>query len=184
VVSFQTSSSYAQDLKTYAEILRTVQDSVDLALYQVAIGDASMAEMQWDISSVRVCYLQHITSELIRLHTLDRHITKPYAIDYFVSPVPHDGTCPKSRSKKTSAGKSPFHPFAEHDQLNTTVVLQGTRYPPLPELAIPPPLSAEGSPVVPVPEKSFLQKYWMYIGIVLFAFMITGSGPEEEQRRK
>jgi hypothetical protein len=54
VVSFQLSSSYAQDLKTFAETLRTVQDSADLALYQVALGYGDVMEKQWDISSVKV----------------------------------------------------------------------------------------------------------------------------------
>ena len=36
-----------------------------------------------------------------------------------------------------------------------------------PRLKTPPPLSPEGQPIKPVVEKSFIQKYWMYIVPVL-----------------
>ena len=57
VISFQASASYTQDLKTFAETLGTVHDRPELALYQVAIREASVADNQWDISSVRVVSL-------------------------------------------------------------------------------------------------------------------------------
>ena len=38
-----------------------------------------------------------------------------------------------------------------------------------PQLRVPPPLTATGDPVVQVPEKTFLQKYWLYIVIALGA---------------
>lgn len=38
-----------------------------------------------------------------------------------------------------------------------------------PELRIPPPLTPEGEPVASVPEKSFVQKYWIYMVVVLGA---------------
>ena len=38
-----------------------------------------------------------------------------------------------------------------------------------PELRVPPPLTATGDPVVQVPEKTFLQKYWLYLVIALGA---------------
>ncbi|KAF8238814.1 hypothetical protein L208DRAFT_1429912, partial [Tricholoma matsutake] len=169
VLSFQPSPSYVRDLNAFAQALRTASDSIDLALYQVALereGDVK----QWDISSVKVCHLYQVTSEFIYLHTLGPHSDKPYAIDYFVSPIPHEGACPKSTSKKNSpAHRSPFHAFAKNNRLNTTVVLQSTRYPPLPELSAPPPLSSEGDQIVSIPEKTFLQKYWIYIVVALFA---------------
>jgi hypothetical protein len=40
-----------------------------------------------------------------------------------------------------------------------------------PELRAPPPLTPEGRVVTPEPEKSFIQKYWVYI----LAFMIIIS---------
>ena len=38
-----------------------------------------------------------------------------------------------------------------------------------PELRSPPPLTPEGQVVTPEPEKSFIQKYWIYI----LAFMVV-----------
>jgi hypothetical protein len=38
-----------------------------------------------------------------------------------------------------------------------------------PQLRVPPPLTATGDPIVPEPEKPFLQKYWHYIAIALIA---------------
>ena len=40
---------------------------------------------------------------------------------------------------------------------------------PRPELRSPPPLTPEGQVVTPEPEKSFIQKYWIYI----LAFMVV-----------
>jgi ER membrane protein complex subunit 10 len=55
VVSFHPSSSYARDLNSFAEALRTVPDSADLALYQVSVGQkGDVKETQWDVSSVKV----------------------------------------------------------------------------------------------------------------------------------
>ena len=45
------------------------------------------------------------------------------------------------------------------------VLMRGNR----PELKAPPQLSEEGEVVKPIPEKSFLQKYWMYITMALLA---------------
>jgi hypothetical protein len=42
-------------------------------------------------------------------------------------------------------------------------------YPHRPELRTPPPLTAEGQPLQPIPEKSFIQKYWIYILVALGA---------------
>lgn len=39
-----------------------------------------------------------------------------------------------------------------------------------PELRPPPPLTPEGQVVTPEPEKSFLQKYWIYI-LAFFVFL-------------
>jgi hypothetical protein len=55
VVSFQPSSSYAQDLIAFAETLRTIPDGADLALYQVALErEGDTVQKQWDVSSVKV----------------------------------------------------------------------------------------------------------------------------------
>ena len=102
-------------------------------------------------------------------------------MDYFVLPIPHHGSCPKIKSKKTTPAASVMNLSKRVQQLNTTVLLRRTENPPLcvlfispsifthpflrrPELREPPPLTPQGEVVKPQPEKSFLQKYWMYIG--------------------
>lgn len=51
-----------------------------------------------------------------------------------------------------------------------------------PELRVPPPLTPQGEPVQAVPEKSFIQKYWIYILVALGALRkcgvirVTGHG--------
>jgi hypothetical protein len=53
-VSFQFASSFADDLATFGDALRTVGQEAHLALYQIALersGDKTEAE--WDISSVK-----------------------------------------------------------------------------------------------------------------------------------
>ena len=42
-----------------------------------------------------------------------------------------------------------------------------------PELHAPPPLTPQGEIVQPVPEKSFLRKYWMYIVALLLIFCMS-----------
>ncbi|KAF8076529.1 hypothetical protein FPV67DRAFT_1445161 [Lyophyllum atratum] len=185
-VSFQFSPSFAKDLYSFAEALHTVKDN-DLIMYQVALereGDTN--EAQWDISSVKACHLHKSVSESIHLHTLDPSSPKPYAIDYFISPVSHDGACPKSRSKKSTqhASQSPsFESFESFASVKPTVILKGSRLPPLPQLATPPPISPEGAPVVPLPEKTFLEKYWMYIVGILLVTVLTGGGEEEKPKK-
>ncbi|KAG5651971.1 hypothetical protein H0H81_006786 [Sphagnurus paluster] len=157
-VSFQLSIQFAQDLFSFAEALHTVKDK-SLLLYQVALEPgAETPQSQWHISSVKACHLPKATAESLQLHVINPQSPTPYALNYFISPIPHDGACPKSRSKS-------FDSFAN---VNSTVVIKASRLPPLPQLTTPPPISAQGEPIVPVPEKSFVQKYWMYmVGILL-----------------
>ncbi|KAF5387976.1 hypothetical protein D9615_000525 [Tricholomella constricta] len=176
--SFQPSPSFSQDLFAFAEAFHTVKDK-NLLLYQVALErDADTA-----ISSVKACHLHQATSESIYIHALDTHNPKPHALDYFVSPIPHDGACPKSRSKKST--KHAFQPpsFESFASVKSTVILKSSHFPPLPQLATPPPISPEGEPIVPVPEKSFLQKYWMYIAGFLVVTILTGGGEEGKPKK-
>jgi hypothetical protein len=62
VISFQPSSSYAQDLIAFAESLRAIPDSADLALYQVALEREGNTAQKWDFSSVKVVSLAFITT--------------------------------------------------------------------------------------------------------------------------
>ncbi|KAJ6598930.1 hypothetical protein DFH09DRAFT_19080 [Mycena vulgaris] len=173
--SFQPSPSLAEDLTQFAGELQTVKG----ALYQVALEQKGHGMAgQWDIASaVKVCHLNQATFETFVLHsTLEN---TPYALDYFVGPISHNGACPKK-----SKAPSPLLSFASNvGSLNSTVVVRSPRLPPLPELRVPPPLTPEGEPVVPVPEKSMFQKYWMYGLAILIALMLSG-GAEEEPAKK
>ncbi|KAJ4478266.1 hypothetical protein J3R30DRAFT_3702996 [Lentinula aciculospora] len=175
---FQPSSSLSQQWLDFENVLEGLLSTpeVDLGrvLYQVALESEGADR---DISSVKLCHIPLITSESIILHTPhSAQINTPYAIDYFVAPIPDDGTCPRL-SSGPAALPSPFHALSK---LNTTIIHRPATLPPLPQLRTPPQLTAEGAPVQPPPEKSFVQKYWMYIVAVLFALMMTSGGAEEE----
>ncbi|KAJ6515759.1 hypothetical protein C8R45DRAFT_1086927 [Mycena sanguinolenta] len=171
--SFQPSASLSQDLTQFAEKIQTVKD----AMYQVALELDDARPGEWDVvSAVKVSHLNQATSETIILHAT--HGGKPYGLDYFVAPIPHDGVCPKK-------SKDSLRSFASNiGSLNTTVAVRLPHMPPLPELRVPPPLTPEGEPVVPVPEKSFFQKYWLYGVAILLALMLSGGAEEEAPAKK
>ncbi|KAH7930743.1 hypothetical protein BV22DRAFT_1054533 [Leucogyrophana mollusca] len=159
------SSSLLDDLALFTD---AVSPHLDGAMYQVALerpGDVD--ESMWSISTVKTCLLPQSTSDTLVLHFSASG--QPFALDYFVSPVPHNGACPSTLES---------HPQKYPAHANTTVLLKYPRLPPLPELRAPPPLTPEGEPIAPLPEKSFIQKYWIYIVIGLGALLI--SGPSEE----
>ncbi|RDX55678.1 hypothetical protein OH76DRAFT_1397072 [Lentinus brumalis] len=165
------SETYADDLRDFAATAEGLKD----ALYQVALehsGDQD--QTQWATSSVLACHLPSSTSESFTVH-LDQN-GNPFSLDYFVGPVPRDGACPK-RGRKASAGSSPAQ---FRSIVNSTVVLRSPTFPPLPALRVPPPITAEGKPVEPPKEKSFLEKYWMYAVIALVALTFAPSPAEEE----
>ncbi|KAI3612223.1 hypothetical protein WG66_012211 [Moniliophthora roreri] len=168
-VTFQSSVSSQEHLGQFAETLQQIPEGDrDRVLYQVALERDSI---NWDISSVKWCHVPSASSESIILHITDlAHASSPYAVDYFISPTPHDGACPSS-SSMTNLNSLAI--------LNITVSLRTPRLPPLPELKTPPPLTPKGEPVKPEPEKSFLQKYWMYILAAVVALMMSGGPPEE-----
>ncbi|OCH94053.1 hypothetical protein OBBRIDRAFT_801407 [Obba rivulosa] len=145
--------------------------ALDDAFYQLALahpGDTSPA--QWNVAAVKACHLLHGAAEHIRVHLAADGT--PFALDYFVAPVPHDGACPRPRrgAAPPSLDRAP----------NATVTLVGPRRPPRPQLRVPPPLTPEGKAAVPPPEKSFIQKYWVYIVIALLALVLAPSPQEEE----
>ncbi|KAJ4481702.1 hypothetical protein C8J55DRAFT_512348 [Lentinula edodes] len=175
---FQPSSTLSQhwlDFETALEdLLSTPEVDLGRVLYQVALEREGADR---DISSVKLCHIPLITSESIILHT--PHLAQnnaPYAINYFVTPIPDDGACPRLGSGLVSLPS----PFQALSKLNTTIIHKPATQPPQPQLRTPPQLTAEGAPVQPPSEKSFVQKYWMYIVAVLFALLMTGGGPEEE----
>jgi len=170
---------------SFAEMLETLQNT-DGALYQLALeheGDRSNAH--WDLSSVKICHLDKASSETIILHLPNARDHNPFALDYFVSPIPHDGSCQEPHKSEKGPTASIFlRSFADNIQhLNSTIVLRRSDSPPLPKLHAPPPLTPQGEVVRPVPEKSFLQKYWMYIAALLLILVLGGGSDEEQPRR-
>jgi ER membrane protein complex subunit 10 len=114
------------------------------------------------------CHLPKSTSETFIVHQTSDG--KPFSLDYFISPIPHDGSCPQTKTG------SKFRQIS-----NTTLSVHSPKLPPLyghlvvqnfpnadfcfmcrPELRKPPPLTPQGEPVQPAPEQSFIQKYWIY----------------------
>jgi len=170
-------------LVSFSEMLETLQNT-DGALYQIALeheGDASNA--LWDLSSVKICHLDKALSETLILHHINAQDYNSFALDYFVSPIPHDGSCREPyTSKKSPSPSISLQSFADKIQhLNSTILLRRPDSPPLPKLHAPPPLTPQGEVVRPLPEKSFLHKYWMYIAALLLIFLLVGG--EEEQSR-
>ncbi|KAI0036814.1 hypothetical protein K488DRAFT_81801 [Vararia minispora EC-137] len=148
-------------------LLRAAEDFPD-ALYQVALV-SSDSRSPWDISSVKACHLNVDAHESIILHyTSDAPGSTPYAIDLFVSPIPRDGACPPNPA-----------PLAA--PRNTTLTVSLPRHPPSPELRAAPQMSQTGEPVKPPEEKTFFQKYWIYIAIVLATLLLAPGGGEEGQ---
>ncbi|KAJ3517987.1 hypothetical protein NLJ89_g150 [Agrocybe chaxingu] len=179
--TIQPSPKFLANLDTFAEALTQLGEDAGDVLYQVALqheGDSSSA--LWDLSSVKACHLSKASAETILLHVPSGSDSKPFAVDYFVSPIPHDGSCPQTKSDI-----SPFKAFAgQIKTMNTTILYRSPEAPPLPELRTPPPLTPEGEVVKPVPEKSFLQKYWMYIAAFALVILIGGGPEDPEQPRR
>ncbi|KAF9247333.1 hypothetical protein BU15DRAFT_38950 [Melanogaster broomeanus] len=161
-VKFTPSDSLLDDLVEFAE---TIDPTLEGALYQVTLERPGVSDGVWPVSVVKACHVPRSTSSSLNIHFSASGL--PFALDYFVSPVPHDGSCPSpSETRKLY----PAH--------NTTVKLVAPRQPPQPELRTPPPLTPQGEPIPPVAEKNFVQKYWIYMVIVLGALLISGPADE------
>jgi tellurite resistance-related uncharacterized protein len=117
------------------------------------------------------CHLQQANAQTWIIYATGDDI--PFSLDYFVSPVPNDGTCPEGMVVSAALVDS-------IQNMNTTITFNRPAIPPQyahlieaqpesthfyqrPELRAPPPLTAEGEAVQPPPQKSFIQKYWLYI---------------------
>ncbi|KAK0498595.1 hypothetical protein EDD18DRAFT_1158305 [Armillaria luteobubalina] len=168
-LAFTQSPSFSSDLYSFAQTLKELNLDNDRASYQVALDRSA----SWEISSVKFCYLAQPFAENLILHK-SLADSMPYTLDYFVSPIPKDGSCPKTFWVDSSRA----------GPINTTISLRPRHFPPLPELRTPPPLTPQGEPVQPPEEKSFFQKYWMYIAAVLIALTLSGGAPEEEGARR
>ncbi|KAI0693602.1 hypothetical protein BC835DRAFT_1069478 [Cytidiella melzeri] len=114
-------------------------------LYQLALehpGDTHHS--QWHVSSVKACHLAQSTYEDLILHLSTNTSLPPFALDYFVGPIPHDGSCPplpthKPKSDPTgddqasaeANSETPLVSFANLARLNSTVHVKAPRVPPL-----------------------------------------------------
>ncbi|KIM90932.1 hypothetical protein PILCRDRAFT_155953 [Piloderma croceum F 1598] len=116
--SLVASDNLGDDLLQFAETAQTLKG----ALYQVALKrEGDEHEGQWSVSSVKACYLPKSTSETFIVHQTSDN--KPFALDYFISPIPHDGSCPKRQT-----GSSPYE---LRQTSNTTLSISSPRLPPL-----------------------------------------------------
>ncbi|KAL1747668.1 hypothetical protein HDZ31DRAFT_80242 [Schizophyllum fasciatum] len=167
----------ADALTALAHALPASSPEAGAALYQLALAPAGEAPPgRGPTSSIKACQLAAATAELLVLHTAgDAPDTPPFALDFFVAP---GGPC----SPNTGLADALEAYASRADTLNRTVTVRGPALPPVPELRAPPQLSAEGAPVQPPPEKSFIQKYWMYIAAVLVSILVM-SGPEDMPER-
>lgn len=144
---FQPSSTLSQhwlDFETALEsLLSTPEVDLDRVLYQVALEREGADR---DVSSVKLvrsrmpqtasdtevffwfqCHIPLITFESIILHT--PHLAQnnaPYAINYFVTPIPDDGACPRLGSGLVSLPS----PFQALSKLNTTIIHKADTQPP------------------------------------------------------
>ncbi|KAH9943391.1 uncharacterized protein BXZ73DRAFT_74355 [Epithele typhae] len=172
--SLVPSEAFSHDLLQFA----AEAEGLPGALYQVALEHPDDRDpSRWATSSVLACHLAAGTSEAFTVH-LDQ-AGAPFGLDYFVGPVPHDGACPKPRRRKASASGEPGPVEVRLVAANVTVALRAPSFPPLPVLRVPPPVTSEGKPVEAAKEKSFLEKYWMYVVIALLAMMFAPAPAEE-----
>jgi len=75
------------------------------------------------------CYLNQAIAEVVTLHV--DHDLKPYALDYFVSPIPGDGSCPRSKTKVATPAEAMKTFSVGARYLNTTVLQRIAGTPPL-----------------------------------------------------
>ncbi|CAE6396161.1 unnamed protein product [Rhizoctonia solani] len=132
------------------------------ARYEIAL-ETDGNQDDWPRSSVKLCHLTSAYEEFLTLHkTVSGDI---FALDYHLDSVPKNGGCPHTPSAMYIAStdvqiKSPSPAFT-------------------PRLKVPPPMGADGQVIKPVPEQSFIQKYWMYIIPALIILLVLPAGPEE-----
>ncbi|KAG8946688.1 hypothetical protein FRC04_011466 [Tulasnella sp. 424] len=169
--------------------------------YQVALQRAEEdTPDMWDVQSVRLCHVPFSTSDTFVLHLSpsaksvidregesksfdDRNLVEWFS--YYVDPVPRDGSCSPatlgpsgSSSSNTNKRKKPQPPAPLLS--NSTVEVRDVVFTPKVALRPPLPMSSTGEPIKPPPEKSFLQKYWMYIGAVMLVLAVAAP-PESEE---
>ncbi|KAI0003100.1 hypothetical protein BJV74DRAFT_572028 [Russula compacta] len=171
--------TFQSDFAAFAEAAHVTD-----ALYQLALDPGS--DSPWLISSVKACHLVDTANEHIILH-LPHPGGTPFALEYFLDSAPFDGTCPPGRpSLALPQNVTITISVPKRPPLFVVIVLMSDQIPHCnpfyrPHLRVPLPLTSTGDPIVPEPEKSFLQKYWLYIVIALGALLIAPGeeGPRE-----
>ncbi|ODO05336.1 hypothetical protein L198_02029 [Cryptococcus wingfieldii CBS 7118] len=130
--------------------------------YQVGVQlEEGDDEGEWLIASTRSCYLSAPPVVKVQVNG-----TRPLSISVHSSD-PKSNTCGTKSVVKTPKDLSSV--IFETSRTAKTV---------LPLLGAPPVVDTTGTPVVPPPEKGFLQKYWMYI-VGLALFFAVQMGPDE-----
>lgn len=158
--SYSPAAAFRSQLTAWAS-----NSSIPNARYEVALQTNPAEDGNpddWPRASVKLCHVTGANEEFLTMHkTLSGDI---YALDYHLSSVPKDGSCPKPAPLYIASTdvqiKSPSPAFR-------------------PRLKTPPPMGSDGQPVKAEPEKSFIQKYWMYIVPALIILLVMPAGPEE-----
>ncbi|KZP00018.1 hypothetical protein CALVIDRAFT_319679 [Calocera viscosa TUFC12733] len=168
--SLRASLDISQSPPTYALAPSAAETLLEQAVggegvYQVALAEEGSREEDWPFAGVRACHALSAESDTLLLRLSPSGA--PYTLSYALSPAPTSPSCPPS----SAAAATLFQ--------NTTIVVQlPDRIPPL-ALKVPPPLNDEGEIVKPEPEKSFIQKYWMYLLPVMLLLLISPGGEGE-----
>ena len=201
--SFQPSSSFLDDFDSFADAFQTEKIPSGQWLYQVALqrhGDN--VESQWDISSVKAVSIQHLnpsfdilnivsaTYHLQRLKLYTSILSMPanryHTLLIILYPPSHmmvhvlQSRLLSSRSPRKSTQPWSLEGHPPHLCTFPSTKLDPTRtnHHSRPILITPPPLSPQGEPIVPIPEKTFIQKYWMYmVAILIFTRESTSFSP-------
>ncbi|TRM67660.1 hypothetical protein BD626DRAFT_534024 [Schizophyllum amplum] len=174
-ITYASTGPLSDSVSALARALPT--EPASTALYQLTLApEGATAPEKWPVSSVKACHLASATAEMLVLHVAEDAPADPvpFALDFFVAP-----TLPCT--SETLAGALDAY-AVRADTVNRTVTVRSPVLPPLPDLRTPPQISAEGAPVPPPVEKSFIQKYWMYMVAALIAILAMG-GPEDMPER-
>ncbi|KAF8605470.1 hypothetical protein BDV93DRAFT_521776 [Ceratobasidium sp. AG-I] len=154
--SYAPAAAFRDELTTWAA------SNNPHARYEVALETEESPDT-WPRSSVKLCYVTAAKDEYFTMHkSVSGDV---FALDYHLSSVPKDGACPSAPASLFIA--------------STDIILKSPSPAFSPRLKTPPPLGADGQTIKPVVEKSFIQKYWMYIVPVLILLLVMPGGPEE-----
>ncbi|WWD17559.1 hypothetical protein CI109_102000 [Kwoniella shandongensis] len=167
-VSFGSFTPVARSLDLQVDALTGKQEvgQTDDGKGWYQVGVAAEEDDEWLIASTRACYLS--SPPKVRIHIDDSLIPSHISIQ----PSSSSLTSCQTTTNSTSV-KLPSKPEEIVWERYTSGKTRG------PSLAPPPPIdTTTGAPIEPVPEKTFLAKYWMYIlGAALFLF--SQLAPEE-----